>query len=398
MSGTRFREIAPECRFFLGDRPCVWHKREGLLCRCDHYDAIEERLLIVKLDAMGDVLRSTALLPPLAKAHPHAAITWITRKESIPLLQRNPYVTEILELGPEAVAQLNAREFDRVVNLDASKTSAALASAARAPRRDGFVLDPRGFVQPTNDAARAWLELGLFDDLKRAGDVTYQDRMAAILGLPARQHEYVFVLDSTEVQEGRRHLKSLGVDAGRPLVGLNTGAGGRWALKQWREDGYVELVSRLAAARPDLQFVLLGGPGEHERNARLRRRSSVRLLDPGCDNPVRHFAAMLGQCDVVVTGDTLAMHLSIALTRRTVVLFGPTSAPEIELYGLGEKVVPDMSCLGCYKPTCDYVPNCMDLISTEMVADAVVRQLTLARSAGEATGTHLARAAGGTAE
>jgi len=49
---------------------------------------------------MGDVLRSTALLPPLVEMHPHASITWITRKDSVPLLQRNPFVTEILELGP----------------------------------------------------------------------------------------------------------------------------------------------------------------------------------------------------------------------------------------------------------------------------------------------------------
>jgi heptosyltransferase-2 len=83
---------------------------------------------------------------------------------------------------------------------------------------------------------------------------------------------------------------------------------------------------------------------------------------------------------VVVTGDTLAMHLSLALGRRTVVLFGPTSASEIELYGLGEKVVPDMTCLSCYKTSCDFIPNCMDLISTGMVEQALVRQLAIRRS------------------
>ncbi len=112
-----------------------------------------------------------------------------------------------------------------------------------------------------------------------------------------------------------------------------------------------------------MQFLLLGGPAERERNDRLKARVQVPLLDPGCDNTVRHFAALLSHCDVVVTGDTLAMHLSLALGKRTVVLFGPTSAAEIELYGLGEKVVPDMTCLSCYKTSCDFVPNCMDLIS-----------------------------------
>jgi heptosyltransferase-2 len=77
----------------------------------------------------------------------------------------------------------------------------------------------------------------------------------------------------------------------------------------------------------------------------------------------------------VVTGDTLALHLALACNRRVIALFGPTSAPEVELYGLGEKITPHMDCLGCYKNSCDFVPNCMDLISVSMVAEAVARQL-----------------------
>ena len=181
-----------------------------------------------------------------------------------------------------------------------------------------------------------------------------------------------------EQARAKAHLESLGLDFSRPIIGLNTGAGERWPLKQWREDGYVELVDRLSR-RSDAQFLLLGGPSEAARNERLKAQSQVRLFDPGCDNPLRHFAGFLDCCDVVVSGDTLAMHLSLALGKRTVVVFGPTSAAEIELYGLGEKVVPDMTCLSCYKTSCDFVPNCMDLISTTMVEDAVMRQLRIVR-------------------
>jgi heptosyltransferase-2 len=283
----------------------------------------------------------------------------------------------VLELGPDALAQLQARDFDRVINLDASRTSAALASAARSPRKDGFVLDRRGVVQPTNDAARLWLEAGLFDDIKRQGTRTYQECMADILGMSGCEHQYVLELTEQEVDEAAAHLRSIGVEPGRRTVGLNTGAGGRWPFKQWREGGYLELVSRLAEAR-HVQFLLLGGPAERERHERLKTTSEVPLVDTGCDNPVRHFAAIVGHCDVVVTGDTLAMHLAIALKRRLVVIFGPTSAAEIDLYGLGEKVVPDMSCLACYKTSCDFVPNCMDLVSAEMIERAVIRQLDLA--------------------
>jgi heptosyltransferase-2 len=371
--------MAWDCRFFLGDRPCVWHKREGVVCTCVHFEQIDERVLVIKLDAMGDVLRSTALLPAIARVHPRAAITWVTRKESVPLLQRNPYVAEVIELGPEALLCLQTRVFDRVINLDAGKTSASLASLARSARKDGFVLHERGYVQPTNAAASAWLEAGLRDDLKRLGSDTYQQRMLDILGLADAEHRYVFELTTAEREAARSHLASVGVDVQKPILGINTGAGARWPLKQWREDGIADLIDRVS--EDGIQVLLLGGPAERPRNERLIARSKGRAVDPGCDHPVRHFAALLGHSDVVLTGDTLAMHLALALSRRTVVLFGPTSAAEIELYGLGEKVLPEMTCLSCYKTACDFQPNCMDLISVGMVEAAVRRQLALARGA-----------------
>lgn len=373
--GGDTREIAFDCKFFLGDRPCVWHKETGVVCSCDRYQRIGQRLLIIKLDAMGDVLRTTAVLPVLAEAHAGAAITWITRRESLALLERNPYITEVFEYGPDALLQLQTRTFDRVINLDAGKASAALASMANASQKDGFLLDARGYVQPTNAAARKWLEMGVFDDLKRQGTRTYQDLMLEIIGASGTPHRYVLELSEEERALGRLHLQRLGVDFSRPVIGLNTGAGHRWQLKQWREEGYLELVERLAKRHP-AHFVLLGGPEEHERHERLKSRSRVPLINSGCNNPVRHFAAIVAACNVVVAGDTLAMHLALALGCRAVILFGPTSAAEIEMYGMGEKIVPKMDCLVCYKPTCDFVPNCMDLITTDMVEAAVERQLS----------------------
>ena len=40
------REIAFDCRFFRGDRPCVFHKQSGVVCTCDFYEKIDERVLV----------------------------------------------------------------------------------------------------------------------------------------------------------------------------------------------------------------------------------------------------------------------------------------------------------------------------------------------------------------
>ena len=71
------------------------------------------------------------------------------------------------------------------------------------------------------------------------------------------------------------------------------------------------------------------------------------------------------------------MHVTLAMGRHSVVIFGPTSFSEIELFGLGEKVVPDFDCLVCYKKVCDFIPNCMDSILVDMVKQAILKQMTL---------------------
>jgi len=84
------------------------------------------------------------------------------------------------------------------------------------------------------------------------------------------------------------------------------------------------------------------------------------------------------------------MHVAIARGRRTVVLFGPTSLNEIEVFDRGERLAPDLDCLVCYKSDCDFVPNCMESISADMVHAAVHRQLAALRGGQAAAGERAA--------
>jgi ADP-heptose:LPS heptosyltransferase len=65
------------------------------------------------------------------------------------------------------------------------------------------------------------------------------------------------------------------------------------------------------------------------------------------------------------------MYIGLSLKKKLVVLMGPTSIAEIELYGYGPKIYSKLPCLCCYKRRCTIKPNCMDLISVEKVFDAV---------------------------
>lgn len=370
------RNVAYDCQYFLSDRPCIWHKQEGLICECEHYIPLSQSLLIIKLDAMGDVLRTTCLLPVIAKAWPGIRITWITRNDSVPLLENNPYINEIIPYGTDAIVHLTSRSFDRVINLDAGKISSGMAAIANAKEKTGYIMHENGYVAATNNAAEEWLQMGVFDDLKRANRRTYQEIMCSILGLPDKGLKYVLELTEAEKEKGRSQLLNMGVDLNKKVIGIHTGGGGRWVLKQWREEGFISLIMDLVhELKGKIQIVLFGGPLERELNKRIRERVKVSVFDAGCDNEVRHFAAMINCCSVVLSGDSLAMHVAISQGRRVVILFGPTSSAEIELFGSGEMIVPDLECLSCYKKVCAIVPNCMDLITVDAVRQSVLRQL-----------------------
>ncbi len=379
MSNSSNYIIAYDCGYFLGDRPCKWHKESGVHCICVHYKPKTEIILLIKLDAMGDVLRTTCLLPAMAEAWPGSSMIWVTRFESVPLLQNNPYLTEVVTYGPDALVHLLARRYDRVVNLDAGKVSSGLAAIVKGEEKIGFLLNEKGYVTATNPEAENWLKMGIFDDLKQANRRTYQQIMCDIVQLPSEKIAYVLELDTEEIESGLEHMNRIGVDPGRKILGIHTGGGGRWTLKQWREDGFVELIQSLTEIYgKSLQFLLFGGPMERDLNRRIVSRFEDRpVYDTGWDNDVRHFAALIRHCDVVLSADSLAMHVALATGRRTVILFGPTSHAEIDIFGLGERIYPDLDCLVCYRTSCVVKPNCMDLITVEVVRQAVQRQLDL---------------------
>ena len=94
------RLVKTSCRWYVGDRPCAPHKREGVTCEnCPHEAPVKRRILIVKLGATGDVLRTTALLEPLRRAEPEASITWITAPSAVPLLENIEEIDRVRATG-----------------------------------------------------------------------------------------------------------------------------------------------------------------------------------------------------------------------------------------------------------------------------------------------------------
>ena len=123
-----------------------------------------------------------------------------------------------------------------------------------------------------------------------------------------------------------------------------------------------------------ITFLLLGGPEERERNKFLKKKHPAAILT-GSDNTLRQFGALIDECHLIVTGDTIALHLALSLKKKTVAYFGPTSSSEVHLFDNGEKIHPMWDCFPCYLSRCDRSPTCMESLTAEEMASAVRRQL-----------------------
>lgn len=375
--------IKYDCRFYLGDRPCVHHKRTGVKCSdCDCYRPVGERIVVIKLAARGDVLRTTSILPGLRARYPQARLTWITSRSSLELFDHNPFVDRVLALEPDGLACLLAEDFDLALNLDTSPLASSLLSLAAAPVKRGFLLDRKGRVTPLGPPAEAWLRMSVFDDEKRANTRTYQEIAGRIAGLPSPPGPIVLRLSEEERGRARDFARRAGIRRSDLVIGFNTGAGGRWERKKWPEASTLELARR---CRDELRSrnLLFGGPEEEERNRRLAAAAAGSLIDTGCRNSLRDFFARLDLVDILITSDTLALHAAVALNKRVIALFGPTSAAEIELYGRGEKVVSPIECVCCYLTGCSRRPGCMEMIEPEAVIAAARRQAGFLPSGGK---------------
>ncbi len=359
--------VRTDCRYFKGEKPCRFKR----VCDgCLEFKPFGPKILVIKCRAQGDVLRTTPILTGLRRKYADAFITWVVDEESLDLLKDIPLIDRLLPLNAETYPALRGQRFDAVYSLDKDPGLTALAGLVSAPRKFGFGMNEHGNLTALTAAADYALRLGVDDDLKfRVNKKTYQEMIFAAAEIPYKNDDYVFALPDAARAKAAAFFKSRRPPKQRPNIGLNTGAGAKFTTKQWPEANFLELIQLLRKSLVANVF-LLGGRREEALNRRLARRAADRVFDTGAGNSLVEFAGFLERMDAVVCSDTLAMHLALALKRKTVALFGPTCPQEIEMYGRGVWLFAGATCAPCYKQACPD-PVCMASITPEQVLAAV---------------------------
>jgi ADP-heptose:LPS heptosyltransferase len=350
-----------DCRHFRGDIPCKPNKLRGKRCStCDEYVKITHRILIVKLGALGDVIRSTALLVKYRKLYPDAHITWITHSPDI--LPRDGSIDTIAKFEYKSLLPLFSQEFDIAINLDKDAEACTLLSQVKAKKKYGYTRVD-GHLAGCNAAAERKIITGLFDEDSKSNTLSYPQEIFDICELPFEKEEPLLNVNKALVEKWHV-LKEKA--AGKRIVGLNTGCGPRWATRLWPNNYWEELIYELNKA--GYFPMLLGGPDEDAKNRKFSEQTGAYY--PGTFS-LEEFIAITANCDLIVSAVSMMMHIAIGLKRPLVLFNNIFNKHEFEMYGRGIIVEPTTGCDDFYGNTCTREKCCMNDLPVETVFAAI---------------------------
>ncbi len=376
MNEDNFYKV-PDCLKFTGYKPCEPYR----VCeKCDDPQPVKEYILVISLEAQGAVLMSASLLRAVKEKYPESYLIWLTRPEALPLLANNPFIDRVLPWSDENRMLLGQMRFDIMISLDKSFYSAAFANSLQAYSKCGFGLSPRGNIIPLNKGALYNYELGLNDTLKfHKNKRTVVDIIHETAELPYSGERYELILDGDEVNYKKEWTENSGLSQDDIVVGFNTGCSNLFPNKKMTVAQHVTLMKMLHAYSPELKLMLLGGREDTERNLEIHTLCGDLTINTPTTEGLRRGVVYVDMTDIVVSGDSLGMHLAIGLGKYTVVWFGLSCAEEIDLFGRGKKICSGVSCEPCWKKSCDDL-KCLHELPLQDIYNAVIHGIEVIRA------------------
>lgn len=369
-----FMDYKLDCRLFTGYKPCIYKRScDG----CDKYDPISKRILIISLEAMGAVLRTTCILEPIKRAHPNSHITWLTLPMCRPLLDENPYIDRILAYSDKVLPILKHLRFDSCMVIDKSLLAGSLAHFVRAEEKKGFGLDEAGAIIPLDVNARYQYDVGLDDELKfHINQKPETQQITETLGLEWRRDSYILNFSSNEKREITKRREALKGES-QGVIGFSTGCSKLYPYKKFTVERSIEVVAGWRQRFPNHHIAIFGGPEDKERNLEIAGFFSddPRVLHTPTDQGLRSGLMWMATSDLILSGCSLGLHIAIALKKKVVTWFGVSCSQEIDLYDRGIKLQADVSCSPCWKKSCDKPVKCYDKVDVEAIMDATEKML-----------------------
>ncbi len=304
-----------------------------------------ERILIVKLGGIGDIIQTLPAVTALRRAYPKAWLAWIVETAGANLLRGNPDLDELIAIDTQAwranwwvglrhawyvTRHLRRAGFDLCIDFQGLWKSALLAYFSGAPIRLGIprqrCWEPLSGVLTNRHGPRLDPDMPAVEQLIE---------LLRPLGVTTTEHHFPIPLTEADEHFAGRVWRELGFTADVPVVVLNPGAARD--AERWGELNFGRLNDALIR-RYQVRTLLTWGPGEESVVQRVvQAMAYTPAIAPA--TTLLQFAALVSRCTVFVGGDTGPLHLAAAVGTPTVGLLGPSNPRRNGPYGKGHIVL-----------------------------------------------------------
>jgi lipopolysaccharide heptosyltransferase I len=301
-----------------------------------------ERLVIVKLSSIGDVVHALPVASALRRTYPRLRITWAVEDWVAALVRGHGAVDRVVTFPRMRWAAFGA------------PWVAAFRRAAGELRREPYdiCLDLQGLLKSSLVAvlSGASTRLGAGGQREAAGLVSrtvpgsgmrchvVEDNLsaAAYLGAATEPVTFDLAVDAAAAASVAHRLAHRGLTPSRPLVVINPSSSVRW--KHWPVERWARVARVLATDAP---VVVVGSRDQRLRHAEVVQQADAadRVFDLTGETTLAELVALLARCTVHVAPDTGSAHIAAALGVPVIGLYGPTPTWRKAPYGQSSRVV-----------------------------------------------------------
>lgn len=318
-----------------------------------------DKILVIKLWAMGESILTLPMIKELRKAYPSAKISVLCRERNKDVYTLNKDIDEIILFEPKnifGVIKLLKR-FDLVIDCEPYLKVSALASFYLGKRRIGF-----------SHGTRAWMYTDKieYNDQQHVVD-TYLDFLK-VLGMQKKVDALVKLEYSSEDKAKVTELLDPALKEKKLLVGFCPGAAESTRERMWPEDNFAELADKIIKDY-DANILLIGSKSEAELAESIKRKvkNSDKVINlAGKTGPKKELFALIELCDLFISNDTGPMHVAAAQGVKTIGLFGPNLPTRFAPYGKDNiSIYHKLNCSPCINVHMGKIPDCNNEIKGE---------------------------------
>ena len=318
-------------------------------------------ILVRATNWVGDAVMSLPALRAIRERYPQSRLTILAKPSVADLYARESFAGDLILYGSKsywaAARELRARRFDCAILLQNAFSAAWVAWLAGIPNRIGYDRDGRGWL--LTKAVR----------VPSRGEIPRHERFYYLELL--RRAGLIDALPDVEAIR----LESCAPEIAKRRIGVSPGAAYGTA-KRWLPERFAEAAGRLAKARGS-SIALFGAKSERalcEQVAQMLKGHEV--TNYAGETSLAQFIELASTCEVFLTNDSGAMHISSALGVPTVAIFGATDDLATGPTGPKARVVREpVECSPCLLRECPIDHRCMSRVSADRVVEEALSLL-----------------------